>query len=358
MSTNSNNVKKSDSEPIDVSIIVPCYNVEAYIGRCLDSLVDQKGAFFEIVCVDDGSTDGTRAILETYASRYLNIRIVTKVNSGLADARNMGVNAASGQYVTFVDSDDFVSRDYLETLWRGHLAYSADLIVSDLVPVSDKYVAKLQQQWASSTATYQLVPYVEVGTLLLSEVLPCAACGKLILKTICSDHPFHSGRFHEDVEIIASYYLSAHSCVKVSKPLYGYYMRRGSITHSLAPDEKQVRDFIHAYKAMEESVTRTVGCSSMAIAHHRIIAACRFHSMVRRARGRRYDADEARLFAEADEVLDNTSTSDLSRAVYYRYLLLKKAPLLYDASFAVYERCGKGRVSSRLFRKTADGGEI
>ncbi len=358
MNAISNSITRSDSEPIDVSLIVPCYNVEAYIGRCLDSLVDQKGATFEIVCVDDGSTDGTRSVLDSYAHRYSNIRIVAKDNSGLADARNAGVNAASGQFVSFIDSDDFVSGDYLETLWRGHLAYSADLIVSDLVPVSDKYVAKLRQQWASSTATYRLVPRAEVGTLLLSEALPCAACGKLILKEICLDHPFHSGRFHEDVEIIASYYLSAHACVKASKPLYGYYMRKGSITHALAPDKKQMRDFIQAYRTMEKSVIQSVGCSPAAIAHHRIITACRFHSMARRACGKRFDADEAQVIVEADEALANVSAPNLSRAVYYRYLLLKKAPLLYDAFFSIYERYGKGRVSSSLRRKPADGGEI
>lgn len=108
-----------------LSFIVPVYNVEQYLDECLQSLLDQDIPLtdYEIICINDGSTDGSLDILERYKNEYSNIRVITKVNGGLAAARNTGLEYASGEYVWFIDSDDFIQKNILRTL-QGIVEYS------------------------------------------------------------------------------------------------------------------------------------------------------------------------------------------------------------------------------------------
>lgn len=101
-----------------LSFIVPVYNVEQYVGECLDSLLDQDipREDYEIICVNDGSTDESLAVLRQYADRYTNIRVIDKPNGGVASARNAGCDAAQGDYLWFVDSDDFIQKNFLSQL--------------------------------------------------------------------------------------------------------------------------------------------------------------------------------------------------------------------------------------------------
>ena len=106
-----------DGENPTLSVILPIYNQEKYLAKCLDSLIDQKYDDLEMICVDDGSTDSTPAILEEYAKKDPRIRIVTKPNGGVASARNAGLDASRGRYITFVDPDDYVHPDiYVKTV--------------------------------------------------------------------------------------------------------------------------------------------------------------------------------------------------------------------------------------------------
>lgn len=328
----------------EVSFVVPCYNVDGYIERCLRSLLVQSGPSFEIVCVDDGSTDRTPEILESVASNNNCIRIISKENSGLADARNQGVRASRGSFITFVDSDDFVSPSYLEALWSAHQKHDADIVVTDGVPVSEQGIRKLLDRWErlSDPGAFE-VPRQDMGTMLLTEELPCSAWGKLVKREVCLSFPFVSGRFHEDVEIIASYYFSARVCAKTSEPLYGYFMRSGSITHASVPSGKQLTDFIEAYTSLEDAVAASMGCSDSALAYHRMLTACRFHSMASRSASEKSARLESQLTKRAERALSGASETDIPRRMLWRFKLLRHSPFLYDALFSLYERHVKGQ---------------
>ena len=101
-----------------VSLVVPCYNVEKYISECLDSAVNQTLQDIEIICVNDGSTDGTLAILESYAASDSRVKIISKPNGGYGETMNRGIDAALGEYVGFLESDDYIALDALEVLYR------------------------------------------------------------------------------------------------------------------------------------------------------------------------------------------------------------------------------------------------
>lgn len=334
----------SQHERVDVSFVIPCYNVEPFLARCLDSVLAQNGASYEIVCVDDGSTDRTSDILASYSNEHPKIRVLAKDNTGLADSRNRGVLFSRGEFISFIDGDDLISPNYLKYMWKAHADTNADLIVSGLSVVSERGMSKLSQMWESDRfGEYELVRRKDIGTLLLEDDLPCAACGKLIRKNLCARHPFSAGRFHEDVEIISDFYLDSSCCVKMIEPLYGYYMRSGSITHAVSPSRNQICDFVDAYRAVEESVLQTVGCTAESIACHKMITACRFHSMLIRSEFEaEFSSAYVDLLANADAAMSESNKRNIARKIRWRYLLLRRAPLLYDCAFFLFERVVKG----------------
>ena len=119
-----------------VSVLIPVYNTEAYLRKCLDSITNQTLQDLEIICVDDGSTDGSADILQEYRRRDSRIRIVTKRNGGLPSARNAGLDAASGEYVGFVDSDDWIEPDMFRRLYETAKEKDCDVVVCGAVPES------------------------------------------------------------------------------------------------------------------------------------------------------------------------------------------------------------------------------
>lgn len=121
---------------IKVSIIVPIYNVEKYLKRCLDSLVNQTLNDIEIICINDGSTDGSLEILNEYGRRDDRIVIINQENSGLSATRNKGIDIAKGQFIGFVDSDDWVSKDYFEKLYNSAIQNEAEIAVGGDYPIA------------------------------------------------------------------------------------------------------------------------------------------------------------------------------------------------------------------------------
>ncbi len=120
-----------------VSIIVPVYNVERYIRKCIDSILEQTYRDFELLLVDDGSTDNSGVICDEYAFNDNRIRVIHKINGGVSDARNAGIEAALGEYVVFCDSDDYVSSKYLNDLICANAIKNDSLVVSDIFEFND-----------------------------------------------------------------------------------------------------------------------------------------------------------------------------------------------------------------------------
>lgn len=106
-----------------ISIIIPVYNTEKYLSRCLDSAINQTLKDIEIICVNDGSTDNSLDILKEYAAKDNRIKIISKGNEGAAITRNIGINVATGEYIGFIDSDDYVDLDYFEELYSNAPQY-------------------------------------------------------------------------------------------------------------------------------------------------------------------------------------------------------------------------------------------
>ena len=121
-----------------ISIIIPVYNVEEYIEQCIQSVINQTYKKLEIILIDDGSLDKSGKICDAYADRDKRIIVIHKENGGLSDARNKGIDIASGEYITFVDSDDYVEDSFIEDLYTTLINNNAEMSICNIIKVNDK----------------------------------------------------------------------------------------------------------------------------------------------------------------------------------------------------------------------------
>ncbi len=210
---------------ISISVIVPVYNVAEYLNRCLDSLVSQTFSDFEVILVNDGSTDNSLAICESYVEAYQHIfKVYSKVNGGLSDARNFGIKKAIGTYVAFIDSDDWIDLDMLKSMYAKAIDTNADIVACDL-----EYHHQDGKIAFSSGGDFDTVVIKNTPEIIK---INNSACNKLYKKTLFTDIEFPIGLWYEDLATIPRVILKAKIITKVNHPFYKYFQRSGSIMHS------------------------------------------------------------------------------------------------------------------------------
>ena len=210
----------------EISVIVPVYKVEAYLPRCVESLLSQTYKDFEIILVDDGSPDTCPVMCDAYAKKYSNIHALHKENGGLSDARNAGMTIAKGEYVTFVDSDDYVHPAYLEMLMQG-IRQDADFSVCGFTEVYDgNGIEDLDTSRISATCVNAKEGLAEI---LYQGFHDVSACGILLPASLARKYPFPKGKLFEDLYTTYKFYLAAETVAFIRVPLYYYYQRKGSI---------------------------------------------------------------------------------------------------------------------------------
>ena len=219
----------NEKGPLAISVVVPVYNVEKYLRKCVDSIIEQDFEDYEIVLVDDGSPDACGSICDQYASDNKNVVVVHKPNGGLSDARNAGVQNASGEYIVFVDSDDYVDRDYLSTLWHLHEQHGAEITFSAAIKETEGQTKRAEPD---GIKTESLSRTEAQAMILNGEVIGTSACGKLIKREICEKHPFPKGKLMED--LLTVYYMleEVDSVSITTKGTYHYVQHGNSILHN------------------------------------------------------------------------------------------------------------------------------
>ena len=210
-----------------VSIIVPVYNVENYLTKCLDSLVNQSLAGIEILVVNDGSKDNSGKIIEEYAQRYPEkIKAFTKENGGLSDARNFGLDRAAGDYIGFVDSDDYVSETMFEEMFLLGEKHQAKMVICNIQKVDEtgKVTQKLTQL---PNMSEKIV--LENNFSVFSDI-SYFACNKLFKKELFNQRRFKKGVHFEDIQLIPQLLLECDTIAQTQNFHYQYLERTDSIT--------------------------------------------------------------------------------------------------------------------------------
>lgn len=199
-----------------VSIIVTVYNTEYYIEECIVSLLNQTYENIEIILIDGGSTDKTTQICCRYENEYDNIRLIRKKNEGVSAARNRGILEATGEYIVFVDGDDWIENNTIETLVWLEKEYNTDIA----------FIVK--KGHAESTGEI----YIGDGKEMLLHILNISAVecwGKLFKKEVFENIKFPEGKLHEDLYIMPSIFLKCRKIVGYHKGLYHYRIRKDGL---------------------------------------------------------------------------------------------------------------------------------
>lgn len=222
-----------------ISVIVPVYNVEEYLDRCVESIVNQTYANLEIILVDDGSPDNCPAMCDMWAQKDHRIKVIHKANGGLSDARNTGMAEAAGEYVGFVDSDDWIDPDFYETLLNALHTHNAQLSASNIV-------FEFEDHSEESKRYDQIIftPEQSLETISHGNGFHATAWNKLYTTEIALRFPYPVGRLHEDEFVTYRVLAEANRAVLCQQTAYHYRQRQGSIMRSF--NEKHL-DMLDAY---------------------------------------------------------------------------------------------------------------
>ena len=215
-----------------ISVIIPVYNVEEYLHYAIESLEKQTYKNFEIILVNDGSTDDSGKLCDDYSEKYSNVRVFHKENGGLSDARNFGVQKAKGEFITFLDPDDYLEAYSLELLASVQKQHNCD-IVSTRVKATELYNVYSNHSLTEEDIKNVIVMDRDVflEEAFYDKVATVSACGKLYRKSIL-EIPFPKGRIYEDLYIISEHVEKANKIVHTPIQIYNYYKRQGSIVNS------------------------------------------------------------------------------------------------------------------------------
>lgn len=243
-----------------VSVIVPVYGVEAYLVKCLDSIVGQTYQNLEIILVDDASPDGCGKICDEYAAGDGRIRVIHRwENGGLSRARNDGIDAAGGDYLMFVDGDDWLSLDACETLLRGMREYRADCCAGRCVTVLDRD-GELFPQEGKRGGTHCDTAAEAMKNVLLNE---SSACNRLYHRDVFIGLRFPVDRINEDEPFVLQAYHKMKRIVFLDRDTYFYRKRANSITTSAFSVKKLdcVYNSLDNLKFVREKVPELVPCA-------------------------------------------------------------------------------------------------
>jgi len=247
-----------------ISIIVPVYNVEKYLDKCVQSIVSQTYKNLEIILVDDGSPDNCPKMCDEWAKKDKRIKVIHKKNGGLSDARNSGLDKATGKYIGFVDSDDYIHKDMYKKLLNTIQKQKADVAMCGVNYAYDASVLELEEVNLKKAKTKDIYKYLIVNgkkrkdNKIFTDNIMCAVWRCLYSKEFIKDLRFEKDLFCEDV-VFTLELLKKNPKINITcGKYYFYYQRQGSIIHNYNENKFNARkNFImRSIELLEEKLTR------------------------------------------------------------------------------------------------------
>lgn len=212
-----------------ISVVVPIYNVEKFINRCIDSIVNQTYTDLEIILVNDGSNDNSGQICDTWASKDNRIIVIHKANGGLSDARNAGLDKATGDYISFIDGDDSIELNTYEVAMSAIKRTGCQIAVFGKKKVySDDRIRCTQNMKKEHVFSSKEA----IDELFIGRYIDESFCDKLFSKAILDNFHFKVGEINEDLPMLPTIFEKSEKVVHLGQNLYHYYQNTGSITRS------------------------------------------------------------------------------------------------------------------------------
>lgn len=242
--------KIEHTDNVMFTIVIPVYNTFAYLNKCVSSVINQTYSNLEIILVNDGSTDTSKELCEELAGNDIRIRVIHQENQGLSAARNIGIQAAKGDYILLLDSDDYIDNDACENLCRSLGQSACDIIATDMKIVKD---GQLKHQYHSHDKLYEVMNGKAYLTHeLLKKTMSMAAVLYVYNRTFIEAHnlKFHVGIYHEDEEFTPRALACADKVMPTDLCFYNYLIRSGSITTQNSLYEN-VKDLYASLRSLE-----------------------------------------------------------------------------------------------------------
>ena len=227
-----------------ISVIVPVYNVEQYLERCVDSIINQTYTNLEIILVNDGSTDNSGKLCDELAKKDERIRVIHKENGGLSDARNRGIDESESDLVGFIDSDDYIDSDMYEVLLKNLNDTDADLSMCALYDVYNN----TPEAQVTNKETWKLSSEQAIKMVMEAKILSVTAVNKLYRKSLFTDLKFEVGKIAEDAFIMIKLLDKCEKIVATNEKKYYYVHRENSIT-----TQKFSKKFLNVIEAYEQN---------------------------------------------------------------------------------------------------------
>ena len=227
-----------------ISVIVPIYNVENYIEKCILSIINQTYTNLEIILVDDGSTDNSSKIIDEYAKKDSRIKVIHKKNEGVSIAKNLGMKESTSNFISFIDSDDTVTPDYIEILYNNLINTNSDISVIGYKVVTENNNILFDSIYGCNLKKDQVIVYEgieKIKELLLQKTIKNFGC-KLYRKDVLINFPV--GVTYEDIVFSLEVIMRSKRVVYTNKSLYNYLKRNNSITATIS--SKNLNDFANA----------------------------------------------------------------------------------------------------------------
>lgn len=242
-----------------ISIIVPVFQVEHYLPRCIESIQKQTYSDLDIILIDDGSTDQSGEICESYAKEDPRIRVYHTENRGLSAARNLGLEKArenQSQYIAFVDADDYLELQFVEMMYQSISLRDIDIVVCGYIREWKNRMIPFIPEEANYTGKEALIA-------LLDDRIYSTVWGKLYRKELFETVEFPEGRTYEDIAVLHDVIASAKTVICIEAVGYHWVMRHNSITH----DYTRIQNIFDRYRAFKERYERLTAYSELASDH-------------------------------------------------------------------------------------------
>jgi glycosyltransferase involved in cell wall biosynthesis len=256
-----------------ISVIVPCYKVEKYLPKCVDSILRQSYQNLEIWLVDDGSPDRCGQICDDYAKLDNRVRVIHKANGGLSDARNVAIDQASGEWITFVDSDDYIADDYVETLWELVDKYDCEVSVALFKTFYEGEIPNLHN---SIIVEKKMESVKAVKEMFYQRSFDTSAWAKLYNRRLFEDGiRYPKGLLYEDLATTYLLMLKSNGVAFVNKVIYYYLLRASSIEGEYSPKKIQsglgVTALMDAHGDLLRPLEKAYRCRKFSLFYHLIL---------------------------------------------------------------------------------------
>lgn len=233
-----------------ISVVVPVYNVEKYLSRCLESILNQTYQNIEILLINDGSTDKSEIICNNYKNIDDRIKVINKINGGLSDARNTGILNANGKYICFVDSDDYIHPEFISRMYYLMIEMDAQIVSCNMLKFS-KYPVQLK----NDNSDFEIYNNIEaIKSSLYEKKIDNSVCNKLFDINLFNDIKFPVGKYFEDLATTYKLFLKSNKIIHLNTFLYFYYQNSQSIMHTY--NEKKIDDLFDISVNLKNDLTQ------------------------------------------------------------------------------------------------------